>query len=215
VPHALNPKVYQVRDGTNRTVDIGFIGDMYWPFVGDRERTDLIETFAREGPRWGLRCEIRKQRVPRHEWATFLNQCKGTIGAESGTYYLNDRGLLLAAAREYNLSQRPDASFEEVFEKFYRGQPREVSGKSISSRHFEPIGTKTCQVLLEGEYNGLLVPDVHYISVRKDLSNVEEAARRFKDDGYRHAMVERAYEYVMDNHTYAHRVRSVLGSVGT
>jgi len=212
-PHALNPKIYQPGRGAERPVDVGFIGDLYWPFVGDRERTELIEAFEREGERWGLRCEIRRQRVARTEWATFLNRCRGTIGAESGTYYLNDRGRLLAAAREYNLLQHPEASFEEVFEKFYRGQPREA-GKSISSRHFEPIGTKTCQVLLEGDYNGVLVPDEHYISVRKDRSNVEEAVRRFKDESYRQAVVERAYEHVMANHTYAHRVRSVLAAVG-
>jgi len=214
MPHALNPKVYQPRAGAGRPVDIGFIGDVYWPFVGDRERTDLIETFERDGARWGLNCQIRKQRIAREEWAGFLNTCKGTIGAESGTYYLNDRGRLLAAARDYNLLQHPDASFEEIFEKFYRGQPREVSGKSISSRHFEPIGTKTCQILLEGEYNGVLVPDEHYISVRKDRSNLGEAVRRFRDEGYRQAIAERAYEHVMSNHTYAHRVRSVLAAVG-
>ena len=214
LPHALNPKVYRPRAGFERPVDIGFIGDVYWPFVGDRERTDLIEAFEREGQRWGFNCQIRKQRIARPEWAAFLNTCKGTIGAESGTYYLNDRGRLLAAAREYNLLQRPEASFEEVFEKFYRGQRREMSGKSISSRHFEPIGTKTCQILLEGEYNGVLVADEHYISVRKDLSNIEDAVWRFKDEGYRQAIVDRAYEHVMANHTYAHRVRSVLTAVG-
>ena len=215
MPHALNPKVYQPRGGTERPVDIGFIGDVYWPFVGDRERTDLIEAFEQDGARWGLKCQIRKQRIARAEWAEFLNTCKGTIGAESGTYYLNDRGRLLAAAREYNLLQRPEASFDEVFEKFYRGQPREVSGKSISSRHFEPIGTKTCQILLEGEYTGLLAPDEHYLGVRKDRSNLDEAVRRFRDEGYRQAITERAYEHVMANHTYAHRVRSVLAAVGT
>jgi len=60
----------------------------------------------------------------------------------------------------------------------------------------------------------VLVPDEHYISVRKDRSNVEEAVRRFKDESYRQAVVERAYEHVMANHTYAHRVRSVLAAVG-
>ena len=89
-----------------------------------------------------------------------------------------------------------------------------MSGKSISSRHFEPIGTKTCQILLEGEYNGVLVPDEHYISVRKDRSNLGEAVRRFRDEGYRQAIAECAYEHVMSNHTYAHRVRSVLAAVG-
>jgi len=30
-------------------------------------------------------------------------------------------------------------------------QPRGVSGKSISSRHFEATGAKTCQILLRDE----------------------------------------------------------------
>jgi len=51
--------------------------------------------------------------------------------------------------------------------------------------------------------------------VRKDRSNLDEAVRRFRDEGYRQTIAERAYEHVMTNHTYAHRVRSVLAAVGT
>jgi len=32
-----------------RQVDIGFIGDIYWPFVGDRERTDLMNGLSKHG----------------------------------------------------------------------------------------------------------------------------------------------------------------------
>jgi hypothetical protein len=213
MPHALNPKVYYPITDSQRIIDIGFIGDIYWPFVGDKERTDLIRLFEIEGTNLGLTCDIRTQRIPRTEWATFLNTCKGIIGAESGTYYLNDRGRLLTAARDYNLNENRQATFEEVFERFYQNQPRLVSGKSISSRHFEPIGTKTCQVLLEGDYNGILKADEHYISVKKDLSNIDEVVRCFKDENYRQAMVERTYEYVLSNHTYHHRVQSLLKTI--
>jgi len=213
MPHALNPERYFTVPGSERTIDIGFIGDIYWPFVGDRERTDLIEWFERHGAGHRLRHDIRKERVPRDAWNAFLNRCKAVIGAESGTYYLNDRGRLLEQARAYNLFQNRAASFEEVYDRFYRGRPREVSGKSISSRHFEPIGTKTCQILLEGEYNGILRPDVHYIAVKKDLSNIEEAIDKFKDRGLRSRMVDETHEYVMAEHTYAHRVERLLAAV--
>ncbi|MDE3225782.1 MAG: glycosyltransferase family 1 protein, partial [Nitrospirota bacterium] len=36
---------------------------------------------------------------------------------------------------------------------------------------------------------------------------------RFKDDAYRQAMVERAYEYVLAGHTYRHRVDRLLRTV--
>ncbi len=89
-------------------------------------------------------------------------------------------------------------------------QRPEVSGKAISSRHFEPMGTKTCQFLLEGDYNGILRPEEHYVAVRRDLSDVDEAARRFRDDGDRQEIADRAYEYALSEHTYAHRVESIL-----
>ena len=214
LPHALNPDVYRPDPNIAQDIDVGFIGDIYWPFIGDNERTLLIRRFQECGADMGLRCDIRTSRVQRDEWSAFLCGCKSIIGAESGTYYLNDHGRLLTRARDYNLMQNRQASFEEVFEMFFKDQPRAVSGKSISSRHFEPIGTKTCQLLLEGDYNGILKSDEHYISVSKDLSNLDEAIGKFKDRSYRARIADNAYEYVMDCHTYSHRVKTLLQELG-
>jgi hypothetical protein len=186
---------------------------MYWPFLGDRERTDLIEWFEQNATDYGLVCDIRKARLTREDWNRFLNRSKAVIGAESGTYYLNERGRLLDRARAYNLFENQKADFDEVFDRFFRGHPRAISGKSISSRHFEAIGAKTCQILLEGNYNGLLEANTHYISVKKDLSNISEAIERFRDVNYRSQMVDRTYEYVLSNHTYKHRVESLIRRV--
>jgi hypothetical protein len=215
-PHALNPSVYQPAPYAERDIDVGFVGDIYWPFVGDRERTELISYFEQHGQERGLRCDIRggrSSRMPRDEWAAFLNRSHALIGAESGTYYLNEKGALLERARAYNLHQRPDASFEEVFAKFFVGVPRGVSGKSISSRHFEAIGTKTCQVLIEGNYNGILKAGEHYIPVRADLSDIDEAIRALRDESHRRAIAENAYDLAMSGHTYDHRVTDVLARV--
>jgi hypothetical protein len=215
-PHALNPSVYSPAPDAQRDIDVGFVGDIYWPFVGDRERTDLIAYFEQNGLDLGLRCDIRggrSSRMPREEWARFLNRCRTLIGAESGTYYLNEKGALLERARTYNLTHHRDASFEEVFDKFFAGVPRGVSGKSISSRHFEAIGTKTCQVLIEGHYNGILKANEHYIPVRSDLSDINEAIRALRDESHCRAIAERAYELAMAGHTYDHRVADVLAKV--
>ena len=92
-----------------REVDVGFIGDIYWPFVGDDERTRLISHLDEFGDRYGLRCEIRRSRLARTDWVKFLQAIRGTVGAESGTYYLNDRGRLLESARHYNLKVNREA----------------------------------------------------------------------------------------------------------
>lgn len=210
MPHALNPASYHEISGVSRDTDVGFVGDIYWPFVGDRERTDLIEWFERHGAGHGLACDIRRGRLPREDWNHFLNGCHAIVGAESGTYYLNERGKLLDRARHYNLHVNRDATFEDVFQRFYADAPYVLSGKSISSRHFEPIGTKTAQILVEGQYNGILQADRHYIPVRKDMSDIDEAVRKYKDAALRGNMIRETYEYVMDQHTYHHRVASLL-----
>lgn len=212
-PPALNPDVY--RPGTGpRPIDIGFRGDLYDRAyaLGDIERTAILSLFGERASSWGLRADIEFVRQPREEWARFLAICKGIVGAESGTYYLERDDHTRRAVIPY-LDAHPDASFDEVHARFFRDYPDPVSGKAISSRHFEPLGTKTCQILVEGRYNDILRPGVHYISVRKDLSDVKEAVEAFKDEKVRREITENAYEYAISAHTYAHRVETLLEAV--
>ncbi len=215
LPHALNPSVYQSPAQTQqRTIDIGFRGDLYPYFIGDQERTHLLTHFM-NGVSNRLTCDIRTgptSRLIRSEWAQFLQNCKGIIGAESGSYYLDRRGQILGNAKTY-LTMHPTASFEEMFTHCFQNLPEHISGKAISSRHLEPIGPKTCQLLLEGHYNGILKTDRHYIGIKKGFSNIDEALDRFADDSYRDRMVQDTYEYIRAEHTYDHRVQSLIKTV--
>jgi hypothetical protein len=212
-PAALNPDIYQP-SARARPIDVGFRGDRYSEMlIGDTERTDLLDRFQGRARDWGLVADIQFRRHSRAQWREFLNSCKGTIGAESGVRCLERDDRTKRLVEEY-LRQHPAAGFEEVRGRFYGERPDRVSGKAISSRHFEAIGTKTCQILVEGRYNDILAPDEHFISVKKDLSNLEQAVERFKDEGYRRAMADRAYEHVRAAHTYRHRVEVLLGIIG-
>jgi hypothetical protein len=214
MPHGLNPSVYHPPKSDDRPIDLGFIGAIYSYFLGDVERTRFLHEIQAAGTCHGLMCDVREGTVPGSEWAAFLMKSKGCIGAESGTYYLDRRGELIRRAKAF-LQKNPHATFEEVYEHFFeRVTVEHVSGKCISSRHFEAIGTKTCQVLLEGEYNGILESGKHYIGVKKDLSNIDDAIERFKDDAYRREIAARAYELVMSEHTYTHRVQALLRATG-
>jgi hypothetical protein len=209
-PHALNPRLYHPQENAKRTVDVGFVGALYHNQIGDMERTRLIEYFEQKrGRAVGLNCDIRYTNLPRTQWSAFLNSCKAIVGAESGTYYLDREGLAVRKAIRY-VRENPQAKFEDVFEKCFTQLPEHTDGKAISSRHFEPIGTKTCQILIEGDYNGILRADEHYVSVKKDLSNIDAAIDRFCDEKHRAGVVDRAYDHIMAHHTYARRVDSLL-----
>jgi hypothetical protein len=43
----------------------------------------------------------------------------------------------------------------------------------------------------------------HFIAINNDLSNLTDAVEQFKDEGYRTAMVQRAYGDVLSAHVPA------------
>jgi len=99
-------------------------------------------------------------------------------------------------------------SYDEIHDRFFKDKPSpSIYGKCISSRHFDAIGTKTCQIMFRGRFNDILKPDQHYFALDHDFSNLEEVLARFSDLTQRLAVVEDAYVHVMEGHTYAHRMR--------
>jgi len=103
--------------------------------------------------------------------------------------------------------------FEEIYELFFKNYKNPLNGKTISSRHFDAIGTKTCQIMFGGRYNDMLIADKHYIDLKRDFSNIKEVLERFKDDTYRNSMVDETYEYALNNHTHAHRIDELISHV--
>lgn len=215
MPHALNPKIF-FNKGLKREFDIGFIGAKYPLFIGDSERNDFIEKIQKHKKALGINTKIqigKRKNMPRKDWAEFLNKCRATIGAEAGTYYFDRNGELLTQAKEY-IKNNPNSQLKEIYNKFFNPPNLQVvSGKTLSSRHFEPIGTHTCQILLRGNYNEILIPDMHYIPVSKDLSDIEEAFRKFHDKEYRNKIIENAYNLVINEHTYFHRINYLLSKI--
>jgi hypothetical protein len=211
MPHALNEKCFYPPSTSVKKNKIGFVGAKYPKWIGDSERNDFIFSCQKLFPPSETEIRIGKGNVCRLEWARFLQTISGTIGAEAGTYYLDKQGRLIQAAKR---------AFEtEGLERFsFSSYANEnnieyVNGKAISSRHFEPIGTKTVQILLEGDYNGILKANVHYIQVKKDLSDIHERIIEYKDKSRRNEIANLTYEFVLDCHTYKHRVDKLIYSV--
>lgn len=105
--------------------------------------------------------------------------------------------------------------FGEIHDRFFRDRKRPAFyGKCISSRHFDAIGTGTCQILIEGRYNDILAADRHYIALAPDFSNIESVMARFRDRGERETVAADAHAHVMAAHTHAHRIAALSEAVG-
>ncbi len=118
--------------------------------------------------------------------------------------------LLKKGPVKFEVLEDYKTSFEELANVFFAGRPRPaVYGKAISSRHFDAIGKKTCQILLEGRYNDILTAGQHYIPIKSDLSNVREALAQFEDPRLCNKIVDNAYDHIIASHTYAHRAEAI------
>ncbi len=214
MPHALNQKKYFDQQLVRPNV-LGFIGSLHPLWIGDNDRSCLIRRANEIMLELNLRgmIDLAGRNLPSSQWAKFLNESIGTIGAESGTYYLDKSGQLLMTAKEI-IRSYPSMDFRELYERVFESTSIEVrSAKCVSSRHFEPIGTKTCQLLLEGSYNGILLPDIHYIKINRDFSNLKDSIIKLFDSDCRGRIINSAYRHVISNHTYSKRLEGLIDIV--
>jgi len=215
VPHALNPKIFKpITYNNDRRIDIGNRSFYYPMSLGDNNRNKLNEYFLKHY-QFHLKMDIStdpSERFNRKGWASFLNSCKGTISTEAGTSFLEKYGTTLLAIRKYR-KRYPEATFNDIYNKFYANYKNPVSGKLISSRHFDAVGTKTCQIMIHGRFSDIFEPEKNYISINRDFSNIKDAIERFKDDDYRNKIINDTYDYIMDCHTHRHRVEDLLKKI--
>jgi hypothetical protein len=162
-------------------------------------KTRIAEAFRDAGARRGLRVDIttREQDARLGEdWYRFLASAKYTIGVEGGASILDRDGSVKRATEAY-LERRPGASFEEVEAHCFPGRDGELSLFAISPRHLEACATRTCQILVEGSYNGVLRPGEHYIELKKDLSNLQDVLSAVERDDQRERITAAAWRDVV------------------
>ena len=124
------------------------------------------------------------------------------IGTESGSSALDPYGDLRRSEAAWR-AEHPDATFEEYSAVQQPGWD-DYGFTAISPRLFEAAQTKTAQLLVEGEYDGILEADRHYMPLREDLSNLDEALERIADPAETEAFAERAWEDLILSGSYSY-----------
>jgi hypothetical protein len=191
----------RARPQHERSIDIGYRAWASWPFFGRHGllKVELGDRVAERAPDMGLVVDISryaKDALLGDSWFDFLLKCKYTLGVEGGSSVFDRDGSIMASTHEY-LRRHPGASFEEVEAACFPGQDGLFDYRLLGPRHFEAVLTKTCQVLVEGEYGGALKAGLHYVPVKRDLSDIDEVLAVVKADTERDAMVERAYQDII------------------
>ncbi len=166
----------------------------YWFGRQGQLKHRIADVFAERAKAHGLTCDIStraEDAIIGERWLDFLASGRTVIGCESGSSVLDRRGELRARIQSLS-SAHPNASFEEISKKMPDGwDSHELV--MLSPRHLEAVITKTCQVLVEGHYSGVLRPYEHYIPLRRDFSNVDEVLEQVRDTDLLRRVAERAY----------------------
>jgi hypothetical protein len=126
------------------------------------------------------------------------------LGCEGGSNLFDPDGTITRKVDEYQV-KHPDANFEEVAEACFPGKDGNLNLYAISPRHFEACLTHTCQALVEGRYNDILTPGIHYIEIKKDWSNIAEVLGKIQDVAYCEHIAENADRDIVASGRYTYR----------
>lgn len=179
----------------------------YWFGSHGQIKYKIAKVVHEQANRRNLRTDISTlddDLVVGDRWLDFLASGKAVIGCESGSSVLDKRGETRRQILEF---QRKGLiqSFEDVDVLMSKGWD-DHHFTAISPRHFEAIITKTCQILVEGNYDGVLEPNKHYIPLKRDFSNLDEVLDKISDHEYLQLIADQAYNdiYINGVYTYKH-----------
>lgn len=194
---------------TERRIDIGYRAwrAQYWLGEHGMLKVWLAERFAKAAAEGGLTADISVEEADvlnGDDWFRFLLECRTTPGVEGGASLCDHDGAIKARVEAY-LETHPDAPFEEVRDACFPDADGTLGLACLSPRHLEACATRTCQLLVRGHYNGLLVADRHYIPVEPDWSNLDEVIAKVRDDALVADIARNAYEDVIANPVASYR----------
>jgi hypothetical protein len=197
-----------VAEGRPRTNDIGYRTVPAKPYLGRHAmlKADLADAVAARAPGRRLRVDLStrpEDTLYGDDWYRFLAACRYTIGIEGGASIL-DRDGSVQACVDAHLARAPGATFAELESACFPARDGELALFAVSPRHLEACVTRTVQILVEGSYSGVLEPGVHYLELRRDLSNLD-AVLDAVAAGDARDIAERAYADVVASGRYTYR----------
>ena len=160
------------------------------------------------------RCDISdapKDTIYGDEWLGFLGNSRFTLASLAGSSVFDPNGAVQDRVQAF-ASKHPTADFEESWRACVRPEDEGWTFPAVSPRIFETAMAGSCPILLEGDYEGLIAPEEHYIPVKRDFSDIDSAVDRLADLGAAEAMAARFERTILENPNlrYRHWVQSVI-----
>lgn len=203
----------EVKSFLERSIDIGYRANNLpanYGRIGQQKRI-VGEEVARLSVGAGLAVDIKVgggSMLAGEAWLSFLNNCKFTLGANSGSSLLDPVGDIRNAVRGY-VAGHPKASFEEIEQACFSGQDV-YEFTALSPRVFEAALMGSAQILVRGDYGGILVPYEHYLPIQADASDFSEILDAMRDYSAVRSMIARCRETLLSFDDLRYRRRAEI-----
>lgn len=202
-----------------RDIDIGYRAwdAEYWLGEHGMHKVWVADIVKKEAQGLGYHTDISLKAsdvLAGDKWFEFLLRCKTTIGVEGGASIIDKDGKIRERVNMY-LSQHPYATFHGVKRECFPYEDNKLGLACISPRHLEACATETCQLLIEGKYNDILIPWKHYIPIKKDYSNIDGVLELIRDQNKCRTIAKEAYKDIVESKkwTYPAFIRHIEASL--
>ncbi|MCF6199800.1 MAG: glycosyltransferase [Hyphomicrobiaceae bacterium] len=199
----------EVPDYQDRPLDIGYRARKLPAWCGSfaLQKWQIGKQTLETAKKYDLQCDIamsEDSRIYGDDWIKFMSSCRATLGTESGASFVDYTGLVYQEIDKYEAAN-PEASFEEVRDKYLEGRDNEVVIHVISPRVFEAAALRVLMILYPGTYSGVAKPGRHYVELLPDHSNMDEVVAILRDPERAGEIIENAYKEIACSQTWTHR----------
>ncbi|PKO30670.1 MAG: hypothetical protein CVU34_19275 [Betaproteobacteria bacterium HGW-Betaproteobacteria-7] len=209
-----------IKPFARRPIDIGYRAKKLPPYFGRIGETKWTvgRDVALQAHRAGLKVDIElgdAGTLLGDAWLDFIGNSKFTLGANSGSSLLDPKGDIQRSVRSY-LADYPEASFDEVEAACFPAMEGRYSFTAISPRVLEAALLNSAQILVDGEYSGIVKAGEHFIPIRPDASNFSEVLAAMSDVQAMERMTARCREAILSVEAlrYSNKARMILDLVG-
>ena len=195
--------------GGQRTIDIGYRTGPAKPFLGRQAmlKTEIADVVRERARALGLRVDITtrpEDTLLGDAWYRWLASCRWTIGVEGGASVLDRDGSVLACTERLQ-AERPGIGFAELEAACFPGRDGELDLRALSPRHLEACATRTAQILVDGDYNGVLERGRHYVPLSRDFANLDEVLAIVASEAERERLAAAAHRDVVGSGRWTYR----------
>jgi hypothetical protein len=216
--HAASRQAGTVLPHARRPLDLAYRAEPLPPRFGrlGQAKLRVAEELGPRARAAGLAVDVSvdaRDAILGDRWFGFIASARAVLGSESGASAIDRRGELVARESEL-LAERPGLGFDEFDAAMPAGWDGTPLG-AIGPRHLEAAVAKSAQVLVAGDYDGILEPDVHYLPVRADFADADAVVERLGDRALLEELAERTHRDLVLSGRYGYaalaaRIEAVL-----